>query len=128
MVSIIKKLLNKKIAYKSEDGSVYYDISKFKEYGKLSHTKVKALKEGARVKQDSYEKEEAKDFALWKAYDSEDGDVFWETTIEFDVTAEEYENLIEQAIKNNDLEFLELNKIEISKFKKSQKNDKNNNI
>ena len=128
MAGIIKILLKNGIAYKSEDGSIYYDISKFKGYGKLSHTKINELKEGARVNQDSYEKEEAKDFALWKAYDSEDGDVFWETTIEFDVAAEKYENLIEQAIKNNDLEFLELNKIEISKFKKSQKNDKNNNI
>ncbi|HLC62160.1 MAG TPA: cysteine--tRNA ligase [Candidatus Nanoarchaeia archaeon] len=81
MVKIIKKLLDKKIAYKSEDGSIYYDISKFKGYGKLSHTKVEDLKEGARVKQDSYEKGEAKDFALWKAYDREDGNVFWETEI-----------------------------------------------
>lgn len=81
MVEIIKKLLKSKTAYKSDDGSIYYDISKFKDYGKLSHTKVKQLKEGARVKQDSYEKEEAKDFALWKAYDAEDGNVFWETEI-----------------------------------------------
>src|SRR3989344_5666019 len=81
MVSIIKSLLKNNIAYKSEYGSVYYDISKFKDYGKLSHTKLKELKEGARVKQDSYEKGEAKDFALWKAYDKEDGNVFWETEI-----------------------------------------------
>jgi len=81
MVVIIKKLLKNNVAYKSEDGSVYYDISKFKSYGKLSHTKVEGLKEGARVKQDSYEKEEAKDFALWKAYDKEDGNVRWKTEI-----------------------------------------------
>ena len=81
MVGIIKKLLENKTAYKSDDGSVYYNISKFKDYGKLSHTRIKQLKEGARVKQDSYEKEEAKDFALWKSYDKEDGPVFWETEI-----------------------------------------------
>ncbi|MDP3765928.1 MAG: cysteine--tRNA ligase [Nanoarchaeota archaeon] len=81
MIYIIKKLLKNRTAYKSEDGSIYYDISKFKDYGKLSHTKVKELKEGARVKQDSYEKEEAKDFALWKSYDKEDGNVFWKTEI-----------------------------------------------
>src|SRR3989338_4349016 len=81
MVDIIKKLIKEGIAYKSEDGSVYYDISKFKDYGKLSKTKIAQLKEGARVKQDSYEKEEAKDFALWKAFDKEDGNVFWETEI-----------------------------------------------
>ena len=81
MIKIIKKLLKNGTAYKSEEGSVYYDISKFKEYGKLSHAKIMSLKEGARVKQDSYEKDEAKDFALWKAYDKEDRDVFWETEI-----------------------------------------------
>ncbi len=86
MVSIIKELLKYRIAYKSEDGSIYYNISKFNDYGKLSHTKIMDLKEGTRVKHDSYEKEEAKDFALWKSYDKEDGNVFWETVIELDVT------------------------------------------
>ena len=81
MVEIIKKLLKNKIAYKSEDGSIYYNIFKFKDYGKLSHTKIKQLKEGARVKQDSYEKGQARDFALWKAYDKDDGNVFWDTEI-----------------------------------------------
>jgi len=81
MVEIIEKLLKNKIAYMSDDGSVYYNIKKFKDYGKLSHTKISSLKEGARVKQDSYEKEEAKDFALWKSYTAEDGHVFWETEI-----------------------------------------------
>src|SRR3989338_1647860 len=81
MIDIIKKLSKNKIAYKSEEGSVYYDISKFNGYGKLSHAKITSLKEGARVKQDSYEKDEAKDFALWKAYDKEDRDVLWETEI-----------------------------------------------
>lgn len=115
MAAIIKKLLKNGIAYKADDGSIYYDISKFKDYGKLSNTEVDFLKEGARVKQDSYEKEEANDFALWKAYDKEDGDVFWETVVEFDVTPKEYKNLIEQAIKNNDKEFLELNNIKVNK-------------
>ena len=81
MVNIIQKLLDKKIAYKSDDNSIYFDVSKFKTYGKLSGTKISQLKEGARVKQDSYEKEEAKDFALWKAYDKEDGPVVWKTKL-----------------------------------------------
>lgn len=81
MILLIKKLLDKNIAYRSEDHSTYFDISKFKDYGKLSGIKVSQLKEGARVKQDSYEKEEAKDFALWKAYDTEDGPVVWKTDI-----------------------------------------------
>ncbi len=81
MVSIIKKLIDKKIAYKGEDGSIYYSISKFKNYGKLAHIKFKGLKTGARVKQDEYSKEKANDFALWKSWDEKDGNVFWETEI-----------------------------------------------
>ncbi|MEM3459145.1 MAG: cysteine--tRNA ligase [Candidatus Bathyarchaeia archaeon] len=81
MISLIKKLLEKGYAYKGEDGSIYYSISKFKDYGKLSKIKIEELKPGARVKVDEYEKEEARDFALWKAWDEEDGDVFWETEL-----------------------------------------------
>lgn len=81
MVDIIKILLEKGIAYRGEDGSFYYSIKKFPEYGKLAHLDVKNLKPGARVKQDEYAKEEAKDFVLWKAWDKEDGDVFWETEL-----------------------------------------------
>lgn len=81
MIALIKILINKGIAYKGEDGSVYYSVSKFDGYGKLSKIKLKKLKSGARVKQDEYEKEQVNDFALWKAYAKEDGDVFWETDI-----------------------------------------------
>ncbi|MFH1770505.1 MAG: cysteine--tRNA ligase [archaeon] len=81
MVKLVKSLLNKKIAYKGKDGSVYYDISKFKNYGKLAHVKITELKVGERVKQDEYDKASATDFALWKAHDKEDGDVFWKTDI-----------------------------------------------
>ncbi|MDR2708201.1 MAG: cysteine--tRNA ligase [Nitrososphaerota archaeon] len=81
MVSIIKVLLEKGVAYRGEDGSIYYAVSKFPQYGKLSHLKVGELKVGARVSQDEYAKEEAQDFALWKAYSSEDGDTFWETEL-----------------------------------------------
>jgi cysteinyl-tRNA synthetase len=81
MVNIIKILIQKGIAYRGEDNSIYYTISKFSEYGKLSHINTQELKAGARVKQDEYSKEEAQDFALWKAYAPEDGDTFWETEI-----------------------------------------------
>lgn len=81
MVKLIKTLLKKGYAYKGEDGTIYYDVSKFKEYGKLSKIKREELKVGARVKVDSYGKEEAYDFALWKAWDEDDGDVFWETEL-----------------------------------------------
>jgi cysteinyl-tRNA synthetase len=81
MVSLIKKLLEKGYAYRGRDGSIYFDISKFEDYGKLAGIDVKKLKPGARVKADEYAKEEARDFALWKAYTKEDGDVFWDTEI-----------------------------------------------
>jgi cysteinyl-tRNA synthetase len=81
MVTLIGKLVEKDYAYVSEDGSIYYDISKFKNYGQLSKVKIGELKEGARVRADDYEKEEAKDFALWKAWDESDGNVYWETSI-----------------------------------------------
>jgi cysteinyl-tRNA synthetase len=81
MVTLIKTLISKGYAYKSQDGSIYYAISKFKKYGKLSHTKIAELQAGARVKTDEYTKEEVQDFALWKAWTPEDGDVFWKTEL-----------------------------------------------
>ncbi len=81
MVSIIKTLIEKGYAYRGEDGSIYYAVNRFPSYGKLSHIKVDELKAGARVNQDEYAKEEAQDFALWKAWTSEDGDVYWETEL-----------------------------------------------
>jgi cysteinyl-tRNA synthetase len=81
MVKLIKRLVEKGYAYKGEDGSIYYAISKFKDYGKLSKIKVAELKPGARVKVDEYAKDEAQDFALWKAWTLEDGNVFWETEL-----------------------------------------------
>ncbi len=81
MVKIIKTLMEKGYAYKGEDGSIYYNITRFPQYGKLSHLHLQELKAGARVKQDEYTKEQAQDFALWKAWTPEDGDVFWETEL-----------------------------------------------
>lgn len=81
MVELIKTLMNKGYAYRGEDGSIYYAVCKFKDYGKLSNIKVDELKVGARVCQDEYAKEEAQDFALWKAWTLEDGDAFWETEL-----------------------------------------------
>ncbi len=82
MVAIIKKLLDKGIAYKTDDG-IYFSIKKFKNYGKLSGINLDELKAGAseRVEKDEHDKENANDFALWKFYDKKDGDVFWETEI-----------------------------------------------
>ncbi|MBW2969875.1 cysteine--tRNA ligase [Candidatus Woesearchaeota archaeon] len=82
MVQMIQVLLEKGIAYKTEDG-IYYSIAKFPEYGELAHIDLAQLQAGAsgRVKADEYEKENAADFALWKFWDEKDGDVYWETEI-----------------------------------------------
>jgi len=82
MVELVKKLLEKEIAYKTEDG-IYFSIKKFKNYGKLSGIKTKKLKVGAseRILKDEYDKENVNDFVLWKFYDKNDGDVFWNTEI-----------------------------------------------
>ena len=82
MVNLVKVLLSKGYAYKAQDGSVYFDVSKFKTYGALSGVKLGAGKKAGRVSADHYEeKKEAADFALWKAWDENDGDVFWETEL-----------------------------------------------
>ena len=81
MVQLVRELMDKGFGYRGEDGSIYFDISKFKGYGKLSRMKLEELKAGARVKVDEYGKEQASDFALWKAWDPSDGDVFWETKL-----------------------------------------------
>ncbi len=78
MVEFIKVLIKKGHAYRGEDG-IYFDISSFPSYGKLSGIEIKNLKAGARVRQDEYDKENAQDFALWKFWDENDGDVYWET-------------------------------------------------
>ena len=67
MVEIIQTLMKKGFAYKGEDGSVYFDISKFKKYGKLVGLKNVSMKDGARVSSDEYGKDQVRDFALWKA-------------------------------------------------------------
>jgi cysteinyl-tRNA synthetase len=80
IVKIIEKLLKKGIAYKSDDG-IYFNVKKFKSYGKLSGVKLDKLKSSDRVDSDEYDKENVSDFALWKFYDNEDGNVFWETSL-----------------------------------------------
>ncbi len=79
MISIIETLFEKGYAYQSEDGSVYYSIDKFAEYGKLARLDREGMRSGARVDQDEYDKDNAADFALWKAYVPEDGDVVWDS-------------------------------------------------
>jgi cysteinyl-tRNA synthetase len=78
MVKLIERLLKKTYTYPSE-GSIYYRIAKFPDYGKLSKIDLTGIQAGARVDNDRYEKESARDFALWKA--PKPGEHFWETEI-----------------------------------------------
>ena len=78
MVILIKRLMKKGYAYE-KNGSIYYNISKFSSYGKLS--KVDTSKKVLREKNDEYDKEQIRDFALWKAWDENDRDIFWETDL-----------------------------------------------
>ncbi len=82
MVAMIETLLSKDIAYKGEDGSIYFNIKKDPNYGKLSGLDLsKSDAAQSRIKNDEYDKENAQDFALWKAWDENDGPVFWETSL-----------------------------------------------
>jgi cysteinyl-tRNA synthetase len=77
IIEIIKKMMKNGYAYRGKDGSVYYDISKFKDFGKLSHLKLRAGKK--KIKRDDWGEDTSiiSDFALWKSYEKEDGDIFW---------------------------------------------------
>ncbi|MCX6604474.1 MAG: cysteine--tRNA ligase [Acidobacteria bacterium] len=78
MVDLIQKLGEKGFTYES-DGSTYYRISKFPEYGKLSHNDFGGMIAGARVDVDEYEKDDARDFVLWKQ--KKEGEPSWDTPI-----------------------------------------------
>lgn len=65
MIELIERLLERGTAYE-KDGSIYFSVSKFKNYGKLAHLDLKGMKAGARVDVDEYAKEDVQDFVLWK--------------------------------------------------------------
>ncbi len=71
MVKYIESLVKKKLAYVEKDGSVYFDISKFPDYGKLSGVKKRELKSGTRILSDEYSKDSVQDFALWKSVEAD---------------------------------------------------------
>ena len=79
MVRLIQRLAAQGIAYQTEDGSWYFRISRFPEYGKLSKKDLSGMADGARVDVDEYEKDSARDFALWKA--PKPGEHFWQTEL-----------------------------------------------
>jgi cysteinyl-tRNA synthetase len=79
MIEMIGTLISRGLAYQADDKSVYFRINKFPDYGKLAHFDLTQLQSTGRVKHDEYDKEHIGDFALWKAWDEEDGDVAWES-------------------------------------------------
>jgi cysteinyl-tRNA synthetase len=72
MVALVERLLANGVAYKAEDGSIYFAIDRFPSYGRLSRLDTRQVRSGARVAQDEYSKENAQDFALWKSAKPED--------------------------------------------------------
>ena len=79
MIEMIMHLVDHEFAYQAEDGSVYFRIGKYAEYGKLAHLDLDELRPTGRIQNDEYEKESVGDFALWKAWDEADGEVAWES-------------------------------------------------
>jgi cysteinyl-tRNA synthetase len=79
MIAMIGYLVTNGIAYQAEDKSVYFRLSKFPDYGKLAHLNLDELRPSGRISSDEYEKESVGDFALWKAWDENDGDVKWDS-------------------------------------------------
>jgi len=79
MVTLVQKLAAAGAAYQTEDGSWYFRLASFPEYGKLSKKDLSGIEDGARVDVDEYEKDSARDFALWKA--AKPGETSWDTEI-----------------------------------------------
>src|SRR5438445_2992339 len=79
MADFVAKLLDKGIAYRTDDGSYYFRIAKFPEYGKLSKKDFSGMLDGARVDVDEYDKDSARDFAVWKG--PRQGEASWDTKI-----------------------------------------------
>jgi len=79
MAAFVAKLVERGFAYRTEDGSYYFRIAKFPQYGKLSKRDFSGMQDGARVDVDEYDKDSARDFALWKA--PKPGEASWDTSI-----------------------------------------------
>jgi cysteinyl-tRNA synthetase len=79
MADFIAELVKKDFAYRTDDGSYYFRIARFPEYGKLSKKDFAGMTDGARVDLDEYDKDNARDFALWKA--PKPGEASWDTSI-----------------------------------------------
>ena len=79
MIALIQTLMDKGFAYQAEDKCIYFSIDKFPEYGKLARIDRENQRAGVRINSDEYAKDSVADFALWKAWDENDGDVKWDS-------------------------------------------------
>ena len=79
MIALVQKLMEKGVAYQSEDKSVYFKVREFPGYGKLAHIDFDHQQTGLRCAADEYDKENVGDFALWKAWEPSDGPVGWDS-------------------------------------------------
>ena len=79
MIEMIKLLINKDFAYVSEEGSVFFKISNYQKYGNLTNLDLSNMKKSNRVSSDEYNLDNPQDFALWKAYKNDDGNIFWDS-------------------------------------------------
>ena len=115
IVSQVKRLIEKGFAYKISDG-YYFDLSKFKEYGKLAKRTTAEGEDAVSRVDENTEKRNKGDFCLLKF--SKEGEPFWEDVLELEVSNEEYKRRVKEAIEKDDKEFLKLNNINKTKWKK----------
>ena len=78
MIDLIRQLIDNGVAYERE-GSVYFAISRFAGYGDFAHLDTTGMRDGARVDTDKYDKDDVRDFVLWKAYIPADGNLAWDS-------------------------------------------------
>jgi len=107
MIKYIEGLIQKGYAYES-GGDVYFNVRKFINYGKLSGQSIDEMQKGVRVESSDLKKDPL-DFALWKK--SKPNEPKWDAVLEIEVSDEEYEKLVKDAIQNNDEDFIKLNKL-----------------
>ncbi len=79
MIALIERLIERNHAYVADDDSVYFNIASYPAYGRLARLDLSSLQPGTRVAHDEYAKDNVADFALWKAWDADDGDVAWDS-------------------------------------------------
>jgi len=79
MIEMVQKLIDNGYAYQSDDKSIYFNIAKFDEYGKLANLNMSEQKSSVRIASDDYSKDNPQDFVLWKAWKEDDGQVFWDS-------------------------------------------------